>query len=99
MTMNFIPARKSISKKRIARCGMTRPPLLPPGRLSGTGDFDDDGAGGVPGTTVISKPKQQTKTPSLYRVILMNDDFTPMDFVIHVIQKFFDKDSDEATRI
>lgn len=41
----------------------------------------------------------QIKTPPMYRVLLMNDDFTPMDFVIHVLQKFFNKPSDEATRI
>jgi ATP-dependent Clp protease adaptor protein ClpS len=51
------------------------------------------------GTATISKPKSEIKTPSFYRVIIMNDDFTPMDFVIHVLQKFFQKDYTEATRI
>lgn len=51
------------------------------------------------GTTVIAEPKTRTKTPPLYRVILMNDDYTPMDFVIHVLQKFFNKDIAEATKI
>lgn len=62
---------------------------------------DDAGSdpGGDTGTATITKPKSQTKTPPLYRVILMNDDFTPMDFVIHVIQKFFGKDLEEATQI
>lgn len=61
----------------------------------GMNDSGDDGTG----TATITKPKSQTKTPPLYRVILMNDDFTPMDFVIHVIQKFFGKDLEEATQI
>lgn len=39
------------------------------------------------------------KTPPMYRVLLMNDDFTPMDFVIHVLQKFFSKPAEEATQI
>lgn len=67
----------------------------------GGDEADDSGSGSGPGsgTATITKPKSQTKTPSLYRVILMNDDFTPMDFVIHVIQKFFNKDMEEATRI
>lgn len=43
--------------------------------------------------------KPVVRVPPLYRVLLMNDDFTPMDFVIHVLQKFFSKASDEATRI
>lgn len=74
--------------------------VLRPTCGSSGGDFDD-GAGSEPGsgTATISKPKSQTRTPSLYRVILMNDDFTPMDFVIHVLQKFFNKDMAEATRI
>lgn len=61
-------------------------------------DNSGDDAGGA-GTATITKPKTRTKTPSLYRVILMNDDFTPMDFVIHVLQKFFQKEYTEATRI
>lgn len=68
---------------------------------SGGFDDDDDRAdgGGYSGTATITEPKSRTKTPPLYRVILMNDDYTPMDFVIHVLQRFFSKDIPEATRI
>ncbi len=59
----------------------------------------DDGEPGSPGTVIVAEPKIRTKTPSMYRVILMNDDYTPMDFVVHVLQKFFHKDLAEATRI
>ena len=48
-------------------------------------------------TRTNSKPKAET--PSMYRVLLVNDDFTPMDFVTHVLQKFFQKTTDEATQI
>lgn len=48
---------------------------------------------------IVETSKPDVRTPPLYRVLLMNDDFTPMDFVIHVLQKFFSKPSDEATRI
>jgi len=42
---------------------------------------------------------QEYQKPSMYNVILLNDDYTPMDFVIEVLQKFFDLDSDKATDI
>ena len=57
---------------------------------------DDDGRSG---TAVISKPKTRTKRPNLYRVLLLNDDYTPMEFVIHVLERFFNKSRDDATRI
>ena len=52
-----------------------------------------------PGTAVITKTKPQTKKPSLYRVLLLNDDYTPMEFVVHVLERFFNKDRETATRI
>lgn len=51
------------------------------------------------GTAVITRTKTQTKRPSLYRVLLLNDDYTPMEFVVHVLERFFNKDRDGATRI
>jgi ATP-dependent Clp protease adaptor protein ClpS len=58
-----------------------------------------DGPGG--GVDVLEKPavKPKNKRPSLYRVLLLNDDFTPMDFVIHVLETYFHKTRDEATNI
>ena len=55
--------------------------------------------GGGPGTAVIAKTKPQAKRPSLYRVLLLNDDYTPMEFVVHVLERFFQKSREEATRI
>ncbi len=62
---------------------------------------DSDSQDGDAGfsTGVITEPKTRTKTPPMYQVILMNDDYTPMDFVIHVLQKFFNKETTEATQI
>jgi ATP-dependent Clp protease adaptor protein ClpS len=54
---------------------------------------------GAPGTAVITKSKPQTKRPSLYRVLLLNDDYTPMEFVVHVLERFFNKDHETAQRI
>jgi ATP-dependent Clp protease adaptor protein ClpS len=65
---------------------------------------DDDrkrksGDPGGPGTAVITKTKTQTKKPNLYRVLILNDDYTPMEFVTHVLERFFGKDHEAATRI
>lgn len=58
----------------------------------------DDGRDGA-GTAVVTKTRPQTKRPNLYRVLLLNDDYTPMEFVVHVIMRFFQKTQDDATRI
>ncbi len=60
-------------------------------------DGSDDGSS--TGTGTITRSRTETKKPSMYRVLLMNDDYTPMDFVIHILQKFFSKEYTEATRI
>jgi ATP-dependent Clp protease adaptor protein ClpS len=54
---------------------------------------------GAPGTAVITKTKPKTKRPSMYRVLILNDDYTPMEFVVHVLERFFGKDHEAATRI
>jgi ATP-dependent Clp protease adaptor protein ClpS len=53
----------------------------------------------APGTAVITKTRPQTKRPSMYRVLLLNDDYTPMEFVIVVLERFFQKGREEATHI
>jgi ATP-dependent Clp protease adaptor protein ClpS len=58
----------------------------------------DTGPGGT-GTAIITRPKTQTRRPSMYRVLLLNDDYTPMEFVVTVLRKYFNKDTEEATRI
>jgi ATP-dependent Clp protease adaptor protein ClpS len=64
---------------------------------------DDDrtrrGDDGGPVTGVVTRVKPQTKRPNLYRVLLLNDDYTPMEFVVHVVERFFSKSREEATRI
>jgi ATP-dependent Clp protease adaptor protein ClpS len=61
---------------------------------------DDDKRGGDgSNTNVIVKPKAKTKKPSMYKVLMLNDDYTPMEFVVHVLERFFHKNRDEATRI
>ena len=58
----------------------------------------DERSGG-PTTSVITKTKPKTKRPSLYRVLILNDDYTPMEFVVHILEKFFQKDAEAATKI
>jgi ATP-dependent Clp protease adaptor protein ClpS len=50
-------------------------------------------------TSVVTKTRPKTKRPSLYKVLLLNDDYTPMEFVVHVLERFFSKGREEATRI
>jgi len=57
------------------------------------------GGGDGTGAAVITKTRPATKRPKLYRVLLLNDDYTPMEFVIEVLERFFNKDRDGATHI
>jgi ATP-dependent Clp protease adaptor protein ClpS len=57
-----------------------------------------EGSGGV-GTAVVTKTKPRVKRPNMYRVLLLNDDYTPMEFVVHVLIRFFNKNQEDATRI
>ena len=56
---------------------------------------DDEGTG----TGLATKTAPKVKKPDLYRVLLLNDDFTPMEFVVHVLERFFNKGRDDAHRI
>lgn len=77
---------------------MTRNETIPmPDKLQApTDDRDEDGG---TGTGVIVKTQPKTKKPSMYKVLMLNDDYTPMEFVVHVLERFFSKNRDEATRI
>ncbi len=48
---------------------------------------------------VATQAKPRTKKPSMYRVLLLNDDYTPMEFVVLILEHFFQKSREEATRI
>jgi ATP-dependent Clp protease adaptor protein ClpS len=65
--------------------------------MAGEGDRGNQPGG--PSSSVITKTKPKTKRPSLYRVLILNDDYTPMEFVVHVLEKFFQKDAEAATKI
>ena len=57
----------------------------------------EDGRGGD--SAVLERRPQKTKPPQMYQVVLLNDDYTPMEFVVEVIQEFFNKDRETATQI
>ncbi len=63
---------------------------------------DDDRHADRPGRTdvgVLTRTRAKPKKPAMYRVLILNDDFTPMDFVVHVLERFFGKNRQEATEI
>lgn len=60
---------------------------------------DDSDGGNENDTNVIVKTKPKVKKPSLYRVLLLNDDFTPMEFVVEVLARFFQMDLEAATQV
>ena len=47
----------------------------------------------------VQEAKPKLKKPPMYKVVLLNDDFTPMEFVVHVLEKFFRMDREKAMRI
>ena len=64
-------------------------------RMSGPSDEED----GDTGTGTITRTRTKTKKPSMYKVLLLNDDYTPMEFVVYVLQRFFSKNAEDATKI
>ncbi len=77
--------------------------LVPQPALAGPKEDDPgkDGGDGKSGTETgtITKTRPKTKRPSLYRVLLLNDDYTPMEFVVLVLQDVFNKSREEAMQI
>jgi ATP-dependent Clp protease adaptor protein ClpS len=67
------------------------PPVSPPPQAPGRDRGD--------GSTILERLPQKTEPPRLYRVLLLNDDFTPMEFVVLVLQEYFRHDLDAATQI
>ena len=64
------------------------------------GSKDDDNNNDAPPTTGVAvQSRVRAKKPSLYKVIMLNDDYTPMEFVVMVLERFFNKNEDEATQI
>ena len=77
---------------------MIESPAMMAGPGKGGKDDGRDGDGGT-GLGVATRTRTRTKTPSPYKVLMLNDDYTPMEFVVHVLQRFFKMDLEDATRV
>lgn len=71
----------------------TKPPSSPPVPAIHRPAPDDGGS------VVLERLPQKTQPPQMYQVLMLNDDYTPMEFVIVVLQEFFSKDRETATQI
>ena len=67
--------------------------------VNGMANKDDDINNDFSDTSVLVKKRSKIKKPPLYKVLLLNDDFTPMEFVVHVLEKFFAIGHDKAVQI
>jgi ATP-dependent Clp protease adaptor protein ClpS len=78
---------------------------LSPIQMADKNGDDDKGNNGVNNgdgdseTGVVTRTKPKTKKPAMYKVIMLNDDYTPMEFVILVLERFFSKSQEESTQI
>ena len=68
-------------------------------RVATASDDERDNVDGGPDTGVVIKTRPKVKKPSMYKVLMLNDDYTPMEFVVHVLGRVFSKSGDDATRI
>jgi ATP-dependent Clp protease adaptor protein ClpS len=93
----FARGPSRVGEDRTARAGRliaaTEPAVAAKEPRRGT-----DGGNGS-GTAVITRTRTQTRRPNMYRVLLLNDDYTPMEFVVAVLRRYFNKGPEEATRI
>ena len=60
---------------------------------------DGQGGGEGPQTGIVVKSRPRTKKPAMYKVLMLNDDYTPMEFVVMVLQEYFNRDIESATQI
>lgn len=83
---------------------MTKQPLFSPRAMArrtaivGMADKREPGTG-APGVGVATRTRAKAKKPSMYKVLMLNDDYTPMEFVVMVLQRFFGMDIEAATRV
>ena len=67
--------------------------------MKDTGDNNGGKGKDGTGTGIVTKTRAKVKKPSLYKVLLLNDDYTPMEFVVHILEKFFAKNREDAVEV
>lgn len=75
------------------------PRLIGPRLTDEERDAGDAGGGGRTGVGLATKPESKTAKPALYKVLMLNDDYTPMEFVVLTLQRFFKMSIEDATRV
>jgi len=91
-----LPTRTtSLAERQKANIIRQRAESSPRTDMSDNGNRGEDG----PGTGVVVKATPKAKKPSMYKMHMLNDDYTPMELVVHILERFFDKNRQEATRI
>ncbi len=82
-----------MAEVKTTECSMTTQTPKKPG-LAGNDDngHDED-------VDLLTRPKEKTERPPMYKVLLLNDDYTPMEFVVHVLERFFGLGLDAANGI
>ena len=68
--------------------------ILKPLQMTGSDRGRDDGE-----TAVVTRTRSRTRRPPMYKVLLLNDDYTPMEFVVYVLERFFGISHQQATEI
>jgi len=77
---------------------MVQPASLPAFAVRAADEGDGD-SGGQNQVGVATKTRTRPKKPSMYKVLMLNDDYTPMEFVVLVLKRYFRMDLEQATRV
>ncbi len=95
MKMNLKNDITTINMQNRIGNGFMMHTMMPPIKMAD----EDDNHPDDPDVGVVTRTKPKTAKPKQYKVLLLNDDYTPMEFVVHVLRTFFQMDTDEATRV
>jgi ATP-dependent Clp protease adaptor protein ClpS len=83
----------------LAAMAEPRLPLVPAVRAGDEDGGKDEGGSGAGQVGIATKTRAKPKKPSQYKVLMLNDDYTPMEFVVMVLKRFFGMDLEQATRV